>query len=150
MKIIKWFAAVSLAFAVIACCPCRKYKSAMIPFHGTEWQLAQLQGEVVDAEGYKVIFAADGSLSGTGDCNGFAGNYTQNVHSIKIADNGLVSTRMACPNQQREDKFFKMLTQIDSYSIDGLRLMLIRSGEVLAIFNPVGDYEVISPKKHKK
>ncbi len=146
MKTLKWFAAASLAFAVIACCPCRKNKSALVPFTGTEWQLAQLYGEIVDAENYTITFAADGSLSGKGDCNNFAGTFTQNVHQLKVADN-LVSTRMMCPDQQREDRFLKMLTQTDAYSIDGMRLMLIRGGEVIAIFNPVGDYKVIEPKK---
>ncbi len=40
-------------------------------------------------------------------------------------------------NQAREDAFLKMLLAIDSYSIDGERLMLIKSGDVLAIFDRV-------------
>ncbi len=149
MKAIKYSTFLLFAFAFISCCPCRKSKSAHILFHGTEWQLAQLYGETVDSDNYRITFAADGSVSGTGGCNNFAGTFTQNVTQIKIADN-LVSTRMHCPDQQREDKFLKMLTLTDAYSIDGLRLMLIRSGEVLAIFDPTGDYEVIPPKKHDK
>ena len=149
MKTFKWIAAASLAFVFIACCPCRKNKSALIPFTGTEWKLAQLYGEGVESNNYRVTFAADGSLNGIAECNNFAGTFTQNVHQIKVSEN-LVSTRMFCvDNQQREDKFLKMLSQVDTYSIDGMRLMLIRNGSVLAIFNPVGEYQVINPKKRK-
>lgn len=137
MKAIKWIAVAALAVVFVACCPCRKSKSALVPFTGTEWKLIQLYGETVAAENnYRLTFAADGTLSGVGDCNRVAGKFTQNVGKLNIGEN-LATTRMFCPNQGREDKFFKMLTQIDSYSIDGTRMMLIRGGETLAIFEPV-------------
>lgn len=148
MKTIKWLAVASLAFVFIACCPCRKNKSALVAFNGTEWKLAQLHGEAVESDNYRITFTADGSVNGIGDCNDFAGTFTQNVRQIKIAEN-LISTRKFCPNQKREDKFLKMLMQVDSYSIDGTRLMLIRNGEVLAIFTPEGEYELIEPKKQR-
>lgn len=140
MKAIKWIAVAAFAVVFVACCPCRKSKSALVPFTGTEWKLIQLQGETVVSDNYRIIFAADGTLSGVGDCNRVAGKFTQNVGQLNIADN-LATTRMFCPNQEREDRFFKMLTMLDSYSIDGARLMLIRNGETMAVFEPVSPPE---------
>lgn len=135
MKALKLIALASLVFAITACCACRRNK-AQIPFNGTEWKLTQLYGEAVDAQNYRVTFGADGAVSGIGDCNRFSGSFTQNVKELSIADN-LVSTRMMCLNQAREDKFFGMLREADSYDIDGTRLMLLKGGDVLAIFDPV-------------
>ena len=47
------------------------------------------------------------------------------------------STRMMCPNQEDEDKFFDMLSQVDSYTIDGDNLMLQRGGDVVAVFEAI-------------
>lgn len=134
MKNLKWIFAVAAAGLVVACCPCRKSKSAM-PLTGTEWKLTQMHGKNIESDNYRVLFGADGSLSGVGDCNRFTGSYTMNVGVLKVGDN-LASTRMMCPNQQQENDFLKMLTEADAYYIDGTQLMLLRNGEVIAMFVP--------------
>jgi heat shock protein HslJ len=124
-----------LTLLLSSCCGCRKNKSS-IPLNGTEWRLIQLNGENIAADGnYRMTLGADGHIAGIGDCNNFSGSFTQNVKVLKIGSN-LVSTRKMCLNQERENKFLKMLGEIDSYSIDGDRLMLIKAGDVQAIFDP--------------
>ncbi len=61
---------------------------------------------------------------------------TRTSGGLTVAEN-LVSTRMMCLNQAREDSFLKVLREADTWSIDGNRLLLIRSGDVLAIFDSV-------------
>jgi heat shock protein HslJ len=135
MKNLKWIVIIAVVAMVTGCCNCRRQKSARIPFTGTEWKLTQLYGTTINSANYRVTFAADGTVAGIGDCNRFAGTYTINVGALKVADN-LVSTRMMCLNQGQEDKFLEMLRTADAYYIDGVRLVLINGGEVIALLDP--------------
>ena len=128
----KWIMMTVLALSLASCCGCRKSRSS-VPLNGTEWKLIQLQGENIASDNYRMTLGADGLISGVGDCNRFSGSFKQNLKELSVADN-LVSTRMMCLNQAREDKFLAMLRDIDSYSIDGGRLMLIKNGDGQAIF----------------
>lgn len=123
-----------LVAALSSCCGCGKKSKSAIALNGTEWHLIQLAGENITSDNYKMTLGADGRIAGIAECNRFSGTFTQNLKELSIADN-LVSTRMMClANQARENDFMKMLAAIDSYSIDGDRLMLIQSGDVQAIF----------------
>jgi heat shock protein HslJ len=128
----------ALAIFTTACCGCRKNKN-LVPLTVTEWSLTQLNGESVTSDNYRMTLSNDGTISGIGDCNRFSGSFTlsageSNSNGKLTVGENLVSTRMMCLNQARETAFLKMLGEIDSWSIDGERLMLIRSGDVLAIF----------------
>ncbi len=130
----------ALALSITACCACRSGRNT-IPLVGTEWKLAQLGNETVTSGTYRMTLAEDGRVSGVGDCNRFTGSFampagsTRTSGGLTVAGN-LVSTRMMCMNQAREDAFLKALREADSWSIDGDRLLLIRGGNVLAIFDP--------------
>lgn len=133
----------AFALTVSACCACRKSGNTA-PLVGTEWKLAQLAGETIESDNYRMTLTEDGRLSGIGDCNRFTGSFTlpadrtrtRTSGGLTVAEN-LVSTRMMCLNQSREDSFLKVLREADTWSIDGNRLLLIRSGDVLAIFDSV-------------
>lgn len=140
MKIFKLTVIAALAFVLSACCACRRSGNT-IPLVGTEWKLSQLGGETVVSDNYRMTLGDDGRIAGVGDCNRFNGSFTKRAGSsrtngsLTVGEN-LVSTRMMCPGQTRETAFLKMLLDIDSFSIDGNRLMLIKGGDVLAIFDP--------------
>ncbi len=143
MKTLRLMAVISLAFAISSCCACRRNAST-VPLVDTPWKLAQLYGTSTTgsrAESYTMTLHADGKISGQGDCNRYSGTFTQIAGSkasgkLTMGD-GMVSTRMMCPGQEQENRFMSMLREVDSYSIDGDRLLLIKSGDVLAIFDPV-------------
>jgi heat shock protein HslJ len=135
MKTLKWILPVVIAVILTGCCNCRTQKSARIPLAGTEWKLSQLYGTTVNSENYRITFSSDGQVAGIGECNRFTGSYSLNAGVLKVADN-LVSTRMMCLNQAQEDKFLEMLRSADAYYIDGVRLMLIHAGEVIALLDP--------------
>jgi heat shock protein HslJ len=141
MKTVRLLAVVGLSILITACCGCRRNKSA-IPLTDVEWRTVQLYGEgIAAADNYRMTLAGDGKISGIGDCNRFTGTFTQkpgsNQTSGTLSVGGdLVSTRRMCPDQARENQFLKMLREVDSWNIDGERLMLIRGGDVLAILEP--------------
>jgi heat shock protein HslJ len=141
MKTFKLFAAIFLAVSVSSCCGCRSGKNA-IPLTNVEWRLTQLNGEnVMAGDNFRMTLADDGRISGVGDCNRFSGVFTRKAGSsrgtggLSVSEN-LVSTRMMCPGQERENAFLEMLRSVDGFSIDGQRLMLTRGGNVLSIFEP--------------
>ncbi len=141
MRTLNLIVITALALSLSACCACRKSKSS-VPLLGTEWKLSQLNGANISSDKYTVTFHPEGRVSGVGDCNRFAGTFTRGTGSNSTSGSlsmgsDLVSTRMMCLNQEQEDKFLGMFRTIDSYSIDGERLMLIKGGDVLAIFDRV-------------
>ena len=140
MKILKLWAIAALAFTISACCACRSGKNT-IPLTGTEWKLSQLGNEVITSDNFRMTLGEDGKITGIGDCNRYNGAFTQRAGATRTSGGlavreNLISTRMMCPNQARETAFLKMLREVDSWSIDGNRLMLIKGGNVLAIFDP--------------
>jgi len=131
----------TIALAFSACCACRRTASTL-PLVGTQWQLAQLYGESVTdirTGSYTLVLGADGRVSGRGDCNHFSGSVSgvgTGRPSGEFKTGGdMISTRMMCLGAEREARYLKMLAEVDSYNIDGSRLLLIRGGDVLAIFD---------------
>ncbi len=142
MKTAKLTAVVSLAFIITACCACRRNAST-VPLVNTPWKVAQLYGASVtgsNAESFTMTLYPEGKLSGQGDCNRYSGSYnltaTGTGASGKLSTGSdMITTRMMCRGQEQENKYLQMLREIDSYSIDGERLLLIKGGDVLAIFD---------------
>ena len=46
----------------------------------------------------------------------------------------IASTMMACPGMDEEDAFTKMLESVTHYDMDGPMLLLLRDGELRAVF----------------
>ena len=109
----KLAALAALVMLVASCCPCRKHrKGDGKPFVGTEWQLVQLNGRAVPVEGdlFTVVFGEDGRLSGLGACNRFMGSYqTTETGGLTVGQN-MASTRMFCPDLDREQAFGDVLS----------------------------------------
>ena len=136
MKNFIWSLVVVTLLAVSACCPCRKQKSTpknQLPLLQTEWSLSHLHARGIVPEGnYWIVFESDSTFHGVGDCNRFFGSYSQTNGRLSIHEN-IGMTRMACPNGKQEGEFLKMLSEADSYRIDGSTLMLLKEGEVIGV-----------------
>lgn len=123
--------------AVSSCCSCRNpAKRSAAPITGGEWQLVQMDGMSFKAEGdsFTLSLTTENTLTGKGDCNRLMGGYKSDNANGTISFGNVASTRMFCPNQANEDKFLKLLGEIDGYTIDGNMLMLVANGELKLMF----------------
>jgi heat shock protein HslJ len=68
------------------------------------------------------VFGTDGTVSGNATCNQYNGPYTTTGSTIKIGP--LVSTLMACPEQDQETQFLAALQAATTYQVQGLVLEL--------------------------
>jgi heat shock protein HslJ len=72
-------------------------------------------------DAFTLTFKDDGTVSGTTDCNNFAGKYA--IDGNKITFSQFASTMMACEGSQ-EQEFTKSLSQVDQYMMNGNNLVL--------------------------
>lgn len=138
MKILPKLAlAAAAALLCASCCPCRSYqKKTRRPLEGTEWQLIQLGGKSVRPEEgtFSLQFDAEKqTVSGTGACNRLSGNYTTGERRA-LSIGPLASTRMTCPDMDRERDYTEALEATTHYDMDGPMLLLLSNGELRAVF----------------
>lgn len=138
MKLLKLAVIISLSAIAVGCCSCRRgNKSAKDnkPLVGTEWQLAQLNGASVATQddSFTVNFDSEGKFFGRGDCNRYFGTYKASDNR-KITLGNMGSTRAMCPGVDKEQELFDALSAADAYRIDGSSLMLLKDGELIAVF----------------
>ncbi len=136
------------ALFATSCCPCRKAShKAHQPLLATTWVLEQIDGQNVasDNSSFKdacLILGNDGSFSGYGGCNSMGGKYvmtpsearSQKDVAGKIEFGDIFSTKRMCPNDQLEMNFFRTLDKVDSYVVDGEKLLLLSGGELRLVF----------------
>ena len=125
-----------LLAAASACCPCRKdQKLYGAPLVGTRWLLIQLDGEeVANSDGrFSLRFEDVKRLSGRGGCNRYSASCDAEAGGhLRVGP--IASTRMTCPEAQRERAFFAMLRSAVRYELDAKMLILSDSIGVRAVF----------------
>ena len=126
---------ITIVLAIGCCSTCRwRYKNAK-PLEGTTWHLVKIGGESVTlaADSFNIILNENG-LGGRGACNSLLGQYATGA-KYALRFSALGSTKMLCPeNEELEMKLIRILSQTTHYDIDYDMLMLMRNGEILAIF----------------
>ncbi len=129
---------VAVAAVFVGCCNCLKsVERTRMPITGeTGWRLVQMNGQAFEApEGsFELVFGEDGRVAGRGSCNRISGPYTNDNDKGSMTFGAMVSTRMMCPDQSSEDRFLKLLSEIDAYTVDGNMLMLLTKGELKLMF----------------
>jgi heat shock protein HslJ len=80
------------------------------------------------------IILNENGLGGRGACNSLLGQYaTGDKKALRFSHLG--STKMLCPhNEALETKLAQILSQTTHYDIDYDMLMLMRNGEIIAVF----------------
>ena len=116
-----------LLAAASACCPCRKYQKLYgAPLVGTRWLLIQLGR-------FSLRFEDTKRLSGRGGCNRYSASCDAEAGGhLRVGP--IASTRMTCPEAQRERAFFAMLRSAVRYELDAKMLILSDSIGVRAVF----------------
>lgn len=137
-----------MALFSVSCCPCNKISRSSHSLASRTWSLVQFAGTPVKTDGasYTIIFHEDGTLRGKGDCNSLMGKYSlfqkRNALTVSIT----TATKMACRDQQRENEFIRVLNTIDTYGIDSKMLMLMSGGNVVAVFEAIGEKQNRGPR----
>lgn len=109
----------------------------MAKLNDVKWVLQEMNGKTVEltdknSEVYIQFNEAEKRVNGRGGCNRFFGNYEMDGSKLKFLPLG--ATRMACPDLQVENEFFKMLDTVDSYAIKDNTLYFKSKGEIVATF----------------
>ena len=103
-----------------------------IGIEGRTWKLVSFGlTRMAVPKGASIRFEA-GQYSGHGGCNGVGGDYTLEGEKIKLSAG--FSTMMACPELDLEHKYMKVLSEVDSYKIEGDILDLEGKGHLLLRF----------------
>jgi len=98
---------------------------------GTRWSLGDLEGTPAFGLAH-IAFGENGELAGQGPCNGIAGDYrlgtgrTTEIMPVK-------TTRCFCDEFDRENRFLDALRRVETWRIDGERLLLEAAGQTLMI-----------------
>lgn len=136
------------ALVLTSCCACRKAANKEHkPLLTTAWVLVQMDGRNVAqelSEGVppRIILADDGSFGGYGGCNSMGGQYrmtpaeaeSQKDIAGTIELSNVFSTKRMCPNDKLEMEFFRTLSSVDAFTIDGNKLLLLSQGELKLVF----------------
>ena len=126
---------ITAALIAVGCCRCRSKSRSAASLTGNTWQLVKLMGQDVAANGdsFTITFNEDGRVNGVGSCNRMFGDFVTTADG-KITIDHMGSTRMLCPDEQRENLFLQTVGNAEAYEIDGQMLMLLNNGEVQAVF----------------
>ena len=116
--------------------------AATATLENTYWKLAEMNGQPVitptDAREVHMILGPMGTekqIKGFAGCNTIGGSYSTDGSKIKFVT---LSTKMFCEDTQDVENFFlKVLSQADSYKINGQTLELYQGGTLLAPFTAV-------------
>lgn len=103
----------------------------------TEWKLVKMYGEDFSTLSSPVTLQfseTDHKVSDFGGCNRFFGNYELTNNTLRITSLG--STKMYCQETMAvEDKYFKALQEVQSYSLKQKTLYLLAGKEVIMEFS---------------
>lgn len=133
-----------VAFALVSC----KSSKTIVPLTGVKWVALTIDGKKLQLKEttneVSIQFnEAEKRVNGLAGCNRFFGGYEVDGNKLKFSHMG--ATRMACPDMDIEQVFFKVLEDTDSYSIKDNKLSLLQKEKVLAVFETVEGKQ--QPKK---
>jgi heat shock protein HslJ len=126
------------SFLIITFCSCYSVKhtgssdSLFFSDANKVWKLNSMEGSSPAANEKQIpsitFSKKEKRAYGTGGCNRFSGSFSLNgKNSIEFGP--MVSTRMACLNMQNEDRFFKLLSAVKTYTVKRQHLILAGSFE---------------------
>lgn len=109
------------------------------------WKLAELNGQQIpsvanDKEPHIIFKSEDNRIVGSGGCNSFHGSF-ELKDGNRITLSKIAATKMACPDMNIEDRFFKMLETVDNYNLTENSLVLNR-----ARMAPLARFELVTNK----
>lgn len=86
------------------------------------WKLIEInghkEGQTVDGakEAHMILSVKDNRVHGNGGCNSYSGTY-EISEGNRIRFSQIASTKMACLHHHHEDEFFRILGEVDNYTL---------------------------------
>lgn len=119
---------------LMASCSSSKSKVGLA---GMKWVLESVEGQKLSMkiDNNEISMQFNGQekrVSGMAGCNRFFGGYETDGNKLKFSHMG--ATRMTCPDQEAEYRFFKILENTDAFQISEQQLSLMQKGKTLALF----------------
>ena len=103
----------------------------------TKWKLVELNGKPVkntsDKEYFINLDSKSGKFAAFAGCNKLNGSFVM-TDATKLSFTNVMSTKMACPNSDVENKFTKALSKVDNYMIEGAMLHFHNGKKAVAKF----------------
>lgn len=120
-----------LLIVVTGCKVSNESKTFTIP---EEWRLSKINGKDVSLpKPITLNFnAAEQKVSGFAGCNQYFGNFTAEKNSLKFSLLG--STKMFCDSMDIETKFLDALAQINSFSTEDNKLVMLTDQQAVLEF----------------
>jgi heat shock protein HslJ len=106
------------------------------PIENKKWILTQFQGSEIPyntTENFILFDASTKQMSTKVGCNSISGSY-QIVGELGLKFESMLSTLMACPNNNLEDEYTEALRTVDNFTTDGEFLHLNRARMIVASF----------------
>lgn len=92
------------------------------------WRIVEVMGQPVEKNFRRephIILKNNGNIIGNGGCNSLQGSYKLDENN-RISFSKIISTQMACPSLETEQKLLKAIQTADSYILNGDELTLIK------------------------
>ncbi len=119
-------------------------QTAAATLQGTYWKLDTLNGKAIKTAAEQkqvhfVLHAQDSKVVGFSGCNKFFGQYSVDGKTDEFKFSPLMSTQMACSDQEfNENEFLGALSKTSKYKVNGQKLSFITAEDkVLATFSAV-------------
>lgn len=109
---------------------------------GKKWKLVEMNGgthpagnhPVKATKAYIEFDRNEQRFSGSGGCNRIAGGFK--IEGSKLKFSQTISTRMACPNDNVEPTFLKLLETTTRYEVEAGKLRLYAGDRLILVFSP--------------
>lgn len=131
-KTIKITFIAACAAILAGCCYCKEYQRKYgRPLEKTRWTLVQMDGRPVEGN-YVLVFGTDGVMTVTADSVTLTSGYEAYETGVLKLE-GLTLTGVPA-EKSVESRLVEMLRMTTGYKMDGKFVMMIRNGEMWALF----------------
>ncbi len=101
---------------------------------GKKWKLVEMNNRPVkDTDAYIEFDRHEQRFSGSGGCNRIAGGFK--IEGSKLRFSQTISTKMACPNDNVEPTFLKLLETTTRFEVEANKLRLYDRDRLILVFS---------------
>lgn len=103
-----------------------------LPLMQTRWEIQSINSVKIDSSRIYLLFEDDGKLRGNAGCNSLGGKYEASAGNIILTN--IITTKMACPDLDKENLFLRAIQKSETYKILGSTLTISGADNTKIIF----------------